>query len=142
MAKKRKPLKLASGEVDLMDLLWRQGPMTLQQTHKAFDQQVTGKSVGYTTVQTRLNRLVEKGFAARSSDRPAVYSAAIDRADVQADHLDDVLKRLSGGSVVPLVAHLVQDRKIGADELAELKRLVKQAERDLRDSGSNVGDKS
>lgn len=135
MAKKRKPLKLASGEVDLMDLLWRLGPMTLQQTHKAFEQRGTGKSVGYTTVQTRLNRLVEKGFAARSGERPATYSAAIDRADVQADHLDDVLKRLSGGSVVPLVAHLVQDRQIDAGELAELKRLVKQAERDLKEAG-------
>ena len=134
MARKRKPLKLASGEVDLMDLLWRHGPMTLAQAHKAFESHARNGKVGYTTIQTRLNRLVEKGFAQRSSDRPAVYSAAIDRADVQADHLDDVLKRLSGGSVVPLVAHLVQDRKIAPDELAQLKQLVRQAEQDLIES--------
>lgn len=117
-----------------MDILWRHGPMTLARTHKTFESESRGGKVGYTTIQTRLNRLVDKGFAKRSTDRPAIYSAAIERADVQADHLDDVLQRLSGGSVVPLVAHLVQDRKIPADELAELKRLVRQAEQDLKAS--------
>ncbi|TWT98470.1 BlaI/MecI/CopY family transcriptional regulator [Stieleria varia] len=137
MAKKRPALRLTSGEVDLMDLLWRHGPMTLQQAHRAFESDFPSKSVGYTTMQTRLNRLADKGFASRSPDRPAVYAAAIDRSDVQADHLDDVLKRLSGGSVVPLVAHLVQDRQIAPEELAELKRLVRQAEKDLKNASRN-----
>ena len=129
MAVGKRQLKLTSGEVDLMDLLWRHGELTLAQAHEAFG----AERIGYTTMQTRLNRLVDKGLARRSSDRPAVYSAKVDRKAVQAGHLDDVLKRLSDGSVVPLVAHLVRDRKIGLDELAELKRLVQQAERELND---------
>lgn len=122
-----KPIKLTSGEVDLMDLLWRHDRLTLAEAHEAFGPE----RIGYTTMQTRLNRLVDKGLAQKSSDRPAVYSARVKREAVQAGHLDDVLKRLADGSVVPLVAHLVRDRKIDRDELAELKRLVKQAEQDL-----------
>ena len=131
MAAWKRAIKLTSGEVDLMDLLWRHGKLTLAQAHEAFG----ASRIGYTTMQTRLNRLVDKGLAMRSGDRPAVYAAKVDREAVQAGHLDDVLKRLSDGSVVPLVAHLVRDRKIDRDELAELKRLVQQAERDLDDSG-------
>ncbi len=131
MAARKRAIKLTSGEVDLMDLLWRHGKLTLAQAHEAFG----ASRIGYTTMQTRLNRLVDKGLAMRSGDRRAVYAANVDREAVQAGHLDDVLKRLSDGSVVPLVAHLVRDRKIDRDELAELKRLVQQAERDLDDSG-------
>lgn len=130
MVKRKRPIKLTSGEVDLMDLLWRGEAMTLSAAHEAFGKE----RIGYTTIQTRLNRLVEKGLATRSSERPAVYSAAVAREAVQAGHLDDVLERLSDGSVVPLVAHLVRDQKIDREELAELKRLVRQAEQDLKRS--------
>ena len=133
MAARKPAVRLTSGEVDLMDLLWRHGDLTLAQAHEAFG----AERIGYTTMQTRLNRLVEKGLAARTSNRPAVYSARIQRAAVQAGHLDDVLKRLSDGNVVPLVAHLVRDRKIDRDELTELKRLVQQAERDLADTSQS-----
>jgi len=118
-----------------MDLLWRRGPMTLAEAHQAFG----ADRIGYTTMQTRLNRLVAKGLACKSSGRPAVYSAEVQREDVRAGHLDDVMKKLADDSVVPLVAHLVRDRKIGPEELAELKRLVRQAERDLK-QGPNSGE--
>ena len=122
-------LRLSSGELDLMDLLWREGPLTLAQAHERFTGGASGKSrsVGYTTMQTRLNRLVEKGLASKTG-RPAEYSAAIDRQEAQAGHLDQLISKLSGGSVVPLVAQLMQDRQISREELKELKRLIRDAE--------------
>ena len=110
-----------------MDLLWRNERLTLAEAHEAYGPQ----RIGYTTIQTRLNRLVEKGLAVKSADRPAVYSPRVNREAVQAGHLDDVMQRLADGSVVPLVAHLVRDGKIDRAELVELKRLVDQAEQDL-----------
>ncbi|MEM6473731.1 MAG: BlaI/MecI/CopY family transcriptional regulator [Planctomycetota bacterium] len=121
---KRTTPRLSSGELDLMDLLWREGPLTLAQAHQRFAE----GSVGYTTVQTRLNRLVEKGLAAKSADRPASYSAAIERETARAGHLDQWVNKLAGGSVVPLVAQLVHDRRISADELDELKKLIDEAQ--------------
>ncbi|MEM6779026.1 MAG: BlaI/MecI/CopY family transcriptional regulator [Planctomycetota bacterium] len=116
-------VRLSAGEMDLMDLLWRDGPLTLAQAHARFgvDQ------IGYTTIQTRLNRLVEKGFAVKSG-RPAHYEAGVKRADVRAGHLDQLISKLAGGSVVPLVAQLMQDRRISDEELDELKRLIDGAE--------------
>ena len=116
--------RLSSGELDLMDLLWREGPLTLAQAHERFD----AAAVGYTTMQTRLNRLVDKGLATKTG-RPAEYSAAIEREQAQAGHLDQLISKLAGGSVVPLVAQLMQDRRISPNELAELKQLIHQAEK-------------
>ena len=59
--------KPTSGEMELLSLLWQRRSMTLSEVHEAMD-----RSVGYTTVQTRLNRLVHKGLAAKEkAGRPA-----------------------------------------------------------------------
>ncbi|MEL6106580.1 MAG: BlaI/MecI/CopY family transcriptional regulator [Planctomycetota bacterium] len=115
--------RLSSGELDLMDLLWREGPLTLAKAHELFG----ASRVGYTTMQTRLNRLVEKGLASKSG-RPAAYDAAVDRESIQAGHLDQLISKLAGGSVVPLVAQLMQSRQISPEELSELKQLIRDAE--------------
>ena len=41
-------------------MLWREGAVSLSQAHRAL-----GLPIGYTTVQTRLNRLVKKGIVVR-----------------------------------------------------------------------------
>jgi predicted transcriptional regulator len=92
--------------------------------------------MGYTTMQTRLNRLAEKGLVARSDKRPASYSAAITQEDVSANHLELLLDRVTRGNIVPLVAHLVDDRSLTTDELRELKRIIRDAEQRLKEDGS------
>ena len=121
---KRKMARLSAGEMEMLQVLWRQGPATLSEAQAGL-----GRAIGYTTVQTRLNRLTVKGAVTRTADRPARYAAAIAPEEVSARHLDLLLERVSDGSVVPLVAHLVRDRRLSADEIAELKQLIADAER-------------
>ena len=123
MPRKQK-IKLTPGELEMMSLLWSRGPLTLAQAHEAIE-----RPIGYTTVQTRLNRLVEKGVLKRQSTRPAVYEAAISSSDVSANHLDQLLERVTGGNVVPLVAHLGNERALSTSEIDELKHLIEEAER-------------
>ena len=119
----RKLPRLAEGELELLEMLWRTGRVTLSEAHKSIERQV-----GYTTVQTRLNRLVEKGLVRRSRERPALYAAAVTREAVSAKDLGTLMSRVSGGRVVPLVAHLIKDRDLTPEEIEELKQLVQQAE--------------
>jgi predicted transcriptional regulator len=123
MSKNRKLPRLSAGEMEIVQMLWRAGGATLSEAHAALE-----RDIGYTTVQTRLNRLVEKGIVSRTADRPARYAAVVNPADVSARHLDLLLERVSDGSVVPLVAHLVRDRQLTAGEIAELKELIAAAE--------------
>jgi predicted transcriptional regulator len=119
----RKLPRLAEGELELLEMLWRTGGATLAEAHQALE-----RPVGYTTVQTRLNRLVDKKLVRRSRSRPARYEAAVSRDAVIATDLGTLSSRVSEGRVVPLVAHLIRDRDLEPDEIEELKQLIRQAE--------------
>jgi predicted transcriptional regulator len=125
--KKRRQPRLSPGEMEILQMLWRRGPVTLSAAQTGLD-----REIGYTTMQTRLNRLVDKKLVTRTADRPAHYAAAVQPQDVSAGHLDLLVERVTGGSVVPLVAHLVRDRALTAAEIVELKQLIAEAERQTR----------
>jgi BlaI family transcriptional regulator, penicillinase repressor len=115
--------RLSRGEMELLGALWDSEGVTIVEA-----QRLLARPIGYTTVQTRLDRLVKKGVARRSKERPAKYSAAITREQVSAGDLKFILDRVTDGQIVPLVAHLVQDRALPQDEIDELKRLIAEAE--------------
>lgn len=123
MAAKKKQVSLTGGELELMSLLWQQGEMSLSEAHEHF-----AKPIGYTTMQTRLNRLVDKGLVTRSETRPARYSAAIEPEAVSASRLNDLVDQVTEGSVVPLVAQLIGNRSLSAHDISEIKELIEQAE--------------
>ena len=107
----------------MVRVLWEQGDATLSETHQAMRRQ--GETVGYTTVQTRLERLVVKGIVTKKGHRPARYHAAVSPDQVSRP-LIDLLRDVSGP--VPLVAHLLEDPSLTADDLREMKRLIAKAE--------------
>lgn len=117
-------VRLTPAEMELLQILWKRGAASLSDVHGAL-----GRPLGYTTVQTRLNRLLAKGIVARGEERPARYRPLIAPRDVAAGDLKLLVKNVSDGSVVPLVAQLVQDRRLSAGEIAELKALIAAAER-------------
>jgi BlaI family transcriptional regulator, penicillinase repressor len=124
MVKQGKQRRLSAGELEMLQMLWRDGPVTLSEAQGGL-----GRAIGYTTVQTRLNRLVEKGVVARTPQRPAKYRAAVAAEEVSAGHLNLLLERVSGGSIVPLVAHLMKGRRLSHDEIAALRKLISDSER-------------
>ena len=125
MAKKQIPRLLAS-ELEILEMLWRTGSVTIVEGQRAL-----GTRAGYTTVQTRLNRMVKKGLVKRSRDKPARYSAGVTSTDVATRDLDLLLEKVSCGSVLPLVTHLVKNRSLSIDEVQELRQLINDAERQI-----------
>ena len=107
----------------MMQLLWEHETLTLAEAQEAI-----GREIGYTTIQTRLNRLVDKGLVERSKERPTRYRTPLTPDDVSQPHLDLLLKRVSSGSVVPLVAGLVRNQKLAPNEIAALRQLIEDLE--------------
>ena len=124
---KKQPPRLLASELEVLEMLWTAGSVSIVEGQRAL-----GGNVGYTTVQTRLNRMVKKGFVKRSRSKPAKYSAALAREDVVSGDLNLLLEKVSGGSVIPLVAHLVKDRSLSAAEVQELRELINEADRQVR----------
>ena len=125
MSKKKQTfVPLSEGEMELLDLLWKLGPSTLNVVHKNYS-----RPIGYTTIQTRLNRMVDKGVLFRSTDYPALYEAVV-RTEVASSSFFETVAKISGGSLAPLIAHLTEKRKLKPDEIALLKELIAKHERD------------
>jgi BlaI family penicillinase repressor len=129
MAKRPTIPQLSAAEMEIMDVLWEHGPVTLAEAHRAL---AAKRPLGYSTVQTRLNRLVAKGVVSRTSLRPAKYEAIVPLNAVGARHIDVLLEKVRGFRVVPLVAHLIRERKLSLEEVAELKRLIADVEESSR----------
>ena len=89
-------------------------------------------------MQTRLNRLVTKGLAKKTGSHPAKYEAVIKPEQVCRGDLDVLVARVTSGRIVPLVAHLVQDRDLTDAELCELRQLIDEAERAHRKAKSKA----
>jgi len=120
--------RFTAAEMELLRLLWDHEAVTLAEAHQAMLD--SGATIGYTTVQTRLERLVDKGVVGKSSTRPASYHALVAPSDVSGPLLDLLKERVSG--IVPLVAHLLQDAALTEEELREMKKLIAEAERQRR----------
>ena len=121
---KREPIRLLAGELELLEVLWRDGAVTISEARQGLT-----REQGYTTVQTRLDRLVIKKLATKTRTRPAKYKAKIKRADVSRDDLNVLVKRVTGGRVVPLIAHLVTEHDLTDDDINEIRELIEAAEK-------------
>jgi len=120
---KKQPLvPLSEGEMELLDLLWKLGPSSLTVVHKSYS-----RNVGYTTIQTRLNRMVDKGVLTRSSDYPALYEAVVETETASTTFFEKIAK-ICGGSLAPLIAHLTEKQTLKPDEIAMLKELIAKHE--------------
>lgn len=133
MAGRRKTGRLAAGEIEMLEMLWRIRSATLAEAHQAMP-----RRVGYTTVQTRLNRLVDKGLVRKIGSHPAHYEAVIKPEQVSRGDLDVLVSRVTAGRIVPLVAQLVQDRELSDQEIRELRQLIDEAERANRKANSKT----
>jgi BlaI family penicillinase repressor len=134
MAKKKQPAKLSIGEMRLMSVLWKCGPLKLSEAY----QQQPGE-VGYTTIQTQLNRLVEKGAVARSKTRPTRYRALVQPDVASAGMLQLLTDTLGGGSVIPLVEQLILQSPLTKEDIQELRQILNRAGKQLTQSKKQTG---
>ena len=68
-----------------------------------------------------------KGYAtSKLEGRIRIYAAKARAKTVIRDTVNDLVERLFGGETMPLVRHLIEERGIAADELAELRQLIER----------------
>jgi BlaI family penicillinase repressor len=119
---------VTEAELALLQSLWDDGPATIRQlVERVYEE--GGTSV-YATVQKLLDRLEGKGFVTR--DRRAsvhVFDAAVDRDQLIGRRLRAVADALCGGSLSPLLTHLVEGHGLSQKERLELRALIEKLDR-------------
>ncbi len=116
---------VTEAELALLQALWDDGPATIRRLVERVYQQ-TGASV-YGTVQKLLDRLEAKGCVERDRRGSVhVFRAAINRDELIGRRLRAVADSLCGGSLSPLLTHLVEGRGLSEKERRELRALVEK----------------
>ena len=119
---------LSRGELEVARVLWDLKRATVREVHEATS---AHRDIDFATVQTYLRRLEKKGYVRATLDgRTRVYSTKIRPRTVIRETIDDLIDRLFAGETMPLMRHLMEDRGISDEDLAELRRLLDRLEHD------------
>jgi len=116
---------LANAELAVMELLWEARGLTARRIRETLYPDATKAQHG--TVQRLLQRLEDKGFVARDKTLPVhLFSAAVSREAYASTQLESLAAKLTGGSLAPLITHLIEQEKITPEELRRLRRILEQ----------------
>ena len=127
MAKRQLP-RPTDAELAILRVLWVHGPSTVRQVRDILGR---SQSTGYTTVLKLLQIMIEKGLVARDdSQRTHVYRASRTEAQTQRQLIGDLVGRAFGGSALKLVMQALATKKASATELAEIRKLIENLERE------------
>ena len=112
-------------ELSILEFLWSAGPSAKRAIADALYPGHRDSSAA--TVQKLLERLEAKGHVVRDRSANAhVFSAAARKNEFVGRQLEAVAEKLSGGSLVPLVMHLVAGRRFTKRERNRLRALLEE----------------
>jgi BlaI family penicillinase repressor len=119
--------RISDTEWEVMKVVWTNAPITAAEIIEAL---MTNDSTWHPkTVKTLLNRLVsKKALGFRKEGRAYVYRPLAKEADCVKAEADSFLERVFGGSLSPMLAHFVQQRKLSTEEINELRQLLRRKE--------------
>jgi predicted transcriptional regulator len=123
-AKDKAKQTLTPLELEIMQVLWENGASTVTEVIPKL------KAVlAYTTVQTMLMVLLRKGKVKRTQEGRAFrYRPMVSRERASGNAVEDLVRRMFGGSAEALLMAMVDTRQISAKELERLARKVAAAE--------------
>ena len=126
-----KPLKPTDSELEILQILWANGPSSVRWVNDALNQH---KEVGYTTTLKLMQIMTEKKLVMRdTSTRQHIYRAAIGEEIVQQGVLKKIISTAFRGSASGLILQALGQHQPSADELDEIKALIKKIESDQND---------
>jgi BlaI family penicillinase repressor len=114
---------VTDAELAVLRVVWDRGTATIRQLCDTIYPE--GGTSRYATVQKLLERLEAKGCVVRDRSEPVHrFSATIGRDDLIGKRLQDVAETLCGGSLTPLLSHLVRAEGLSDADRRALRKLI------------------
>ncbi len=131
-----KPPTPTDRELAILDVLWSRGEATVRAVYEELRQELP---IVQNTVQAFLRTMTEKGLVTyRVEGRSFVYRAALSPDEGRGSVLNRVLTRAYDGAIDRLVAGAISLKRPSSEELARLRELLDEVEREQRDEGSGA----
>ncbi len=120
--------RLTNAELAIMELLWERSPLTARQVREQlYDDSKTSQ---HGTVQRLLQSLEEKGFVNRDRSLGVhLFSVIVSREAYGGLQLESLAEKLTGGSIAPLLTHLLDQQKLDKTEIKRLRKLLEEAQK-------------
>jgi len=117
-----KPPKLTKLELEIMEILWTRGPCAIREIQEAFPKR---NRPAYTTIQTTVYRLEGKKTLHRIKkiSHAHIFEALISRTAAQSRLIDDLLALL-GDRLQPVMAHLIEAKRLTLNDVKEAERAL------------------
>ncbi|MBN2457043.1 MAG: BlaI/MecI/CopY family transcriptional regulator [Sedimentisphaerales bacterium] len=123
---KSKPIQPTDRELEILGILWNNGPSTVRQVNEAMNKQ---RPTGYTTTLKLMQIMTEKGLLVRNdTNYRHIYRPAITEEKTQKQLISQLLERAFSGSAEKLVMHALSAKKVSAKELAKIKKMIEKIE--------------
>lgn len=120
-------IKLFDSELKVMEILWHQGDTTAKEIADKLKAQVNWSK---TTTYTVIKKCMDKGAIARM-DPNFVCHALVTREQAQAQETQELIDKLYNGSEDLLIASLLGGKRLTAEGIEKLRRLVQNMEGEL-----------
>lgn len=120
-------------QLAIMKVLWERGEAAVLDLHDALRGE---RRIAQSTVATLLARMEKKGLVDhRQEGRQYLYRALVEEGQVRRSvmaEFSDLAGRLFEGDVTEMVSHLLREREVEADDIARLKALIAEREREMK----------
>ena len=105
-----------------MKIVWELEAPTVRDVYEALRER---RQIAYTTVMTMMNILEQKKHLKKTAgERAFVYRSARPQGQVIRAMVREFVDRVFNGSAAPLLVHLVEDRRVSAAEVENLRRRI------------------
>lgn len=122
--------KPTEAELDILNVLWQRGAATVREVYDVLSQD---KSIVYTTILKMMQIMDEKGLVERDMTAKAhVYRAKLEQKEAQRSFVTNLLDKVFGGSSKQLVLQALESKPASAEEMKEIRKILKQAEKDVK----------
>jgi BlaI family penicillinase repressor len=119
--------RISEAEWEVMKVLWTKGPCLAGEIVDALVSADSGRHPK--TIKTYLGRLTaKKAVGFRKEGRGYLYRALVTESECIKAASESFLDRVFGGSIMPMLAHFVGQKRLSAKEIEELKRVLDKQE--------------
>jgi BlaI family transcriptional regulator, penicillinase repressor len=110
-------------QLAIMRVLWDKREATAADVHAALERE---RGLAPTTIATMLMKMEKKGVVRHTVDgRRFIYEPSVSESQVRRSMVSELHRRLFAGDTTAFVSHLLSEHEIDPQELAELKKLLR-----------------
>jgi BlaI family penicillinase repressor len=121
-------IRISGAEWEVMTIVWERAPVAAAAVAEALEKR---KQWSLATVRTLLRRLVKKrALEQRPEGKRFLYTPRVSMADCVRQESQSFLERVLGRTPPATVLQLVEKADLSKEDIQELRRILKQKERE------------